>query len=95
MSGIGAITFVDLVVYPERLDLDTLFHELVHVAQYRALGLERFARLYVEGFLRGGSYEAIPLERQAYALGERFEYERERRFSVEADVQERSDAGSL
>ena len=65
----------------------------MHVVQYRALGLERFARLYVEGFLRGGSYEAIPLEQQAYALGERFEDERERRFSVEADVRERSDAG--
>jgi hypothetical protein len=93
MSGIGAITFVDLVVYPERLDLDTLFHELVHVVQYRALGLERFARLYVDGFLRGGSYEAIPLEQQAYALGERFERARRHGFSVEADVRQRSNAG--
>lgn len=36
-----------------------LFHELVHVEQYRQLGIPRFAELYVCGFLNGGTYEAI------------------------------------
>jgi hypothetical protein len=49
-----------------------LFHELVHVEQYRKLGIPRFSELYVRGFLNGGSYEAIPLEVNAYSLEDRF-----------------------
>ncbi len=33
-----------------------LFHELVHVEQYRQLGVPRFSELYVRGFLSGGRY---------------------------------------
>jgi hypothetical protein len=73
MSSIGAITLMDVVAYPDELDCSTLFHELVHVVQYRVLGLKRFAHLYVKGFLEGGGYEGIPLERQAYQLGTRFD----------------------
>src|SRR5205085_5011574 len=63
-----------------------LFHELVHVEQYRQLGIPRFSELYVGGFLNGGSYEAIPLEVNAYTLGGRFESEPRRMFSVEDEV---------
>lgn len=52
-----------------------LFHELVHVEQYRQLGIPRFSGLYVRGFLKGGSYEAIPPEGNAYTLEGRFEAE--------------------
>jgi hypothetical protein len=34
--------------------------------------LEGFARRYVRGFLNGGSYEAIPLEMNAYESDARF-----------------------
>jgi len=63
-----------------------LFHELVHVEQYRQLGVPRFSELYVRGFLTGGGYEGIPLERNAYALGARFEANLQERFSVSDDV---------
>ena len=86
MSSIGAITLMDVVAYPDELDGSTLFHELVHIVQYRVLGLKEFARLYVRGFLENGGYEGIPLERQAYELGERFDTGPERIFSVEEDV---------
>jgi hypothetical protein len=95
MSSIGAITLVDVVAYPDELDRQTLFHELVHVVQYRVLGLKQFARLYVTGFLKGGGYEGIPLERQAYELGARFEREPEKVFSVEEDVIRRLDNALL
>jgi hypothetical protein len=62
------------------------FHELVHVEQYRQLGISRFSELYVRGFLNGGSYEAIPLEVSAYTLGGRFESDSRRVFSVEDEV---------
>ena len=89
MSAIGAITFVDLIAYPERLSIHTLFHELVHVMQYRALGLRKFSRHYVRGFVSGGAYEGIPLERQAYELEDRFRRNPRNCFSVEDDVRAR------
>ena len=95
MSSIGAITFVDLIAYPERMTRSTLFHELVHVVQYRVLGLRRFASLYVNGFLKGGGYEGIPLEKQAFELEERFTRNPNRVFSVEEDVVQREKAGRL
>lgn len=45
-----------------------------------------FAELYVRGFLFGGSYEAIPLERNAYELAERYTGNRLRPFSVADEV---------
>ena len=72
-SAMGAITFGDVVVSHEPFSDGLLFHELVHVEQYHQLGIPRFSELYVQGFLNGGSYEAIPLEVNAYTLEGRFE----------------------
>jgi hypothetical protein len=44
----------------KRQDYGLLFHELVHVEQYRQLGIPRFAELYVRGFLSGGGYGYKP-----------------------------------
>ena len=85
-SLMGAITFSDVVVSHEVFSDGLLFHELVHVEQYRQLGIPRFAELYVSGFLNGGSYEAIPLEVNAYTLGGRFESDPRRMFPVEDEV---------
>jgi hypothetical protein len=63
-----------------------LFHELVHVEQYRQLGIPRFWELYVRGFLSGGGCEGIPLEVGAYELGRRFETGPRQRFSVAEEV---------
>jgi hypothetical protein len=46
------------------------------------MDFDHFSELYVRGFLIGGSYKAIPLEVNAYALGERFESDPELLFSV-------------
>jgi hypothetical protein len=70
-SLMAAITFVDTVVSHEAFTDRLLFHELVHVVQHAKLGLQEFASKYVRGFLNGGSYEAIPLERNAYELDAR------------------------
>ena len=82
----GAITFNDVVVSHEPFSNGLLFHELVHVEQYRQLVIPRFSELYVRGFLNGGSYEAIPLEVNAYTLGGRFEKNPAQQFSVEDEV---------
>ena len=83
----AAITFVDTVVSHEPFSDQLLFHELVHVVQYEKLGIANFAAKYVNGFLSGGSYEAIPLEMNAHELDTRFAAAPVKPFSAEADVQ--------
>lgn len=85
-SAMAAITFCDTVVSHRPSTHDTLFHELVHVEQYPQLGVSKFSELYVRGFLEGGSYDKIPLERNAYTLGARFLMVPISRFSVADEV---------
>jgi hypothetical protein len=50
-----------------------LFHECVHVAQYKCLGVDGFMEQYVRGWVDNGlDYFSIPLEREAYELQRRF-----------------------
>jgi hypothetical protein len=86
-ADMAAITYLDTVVSNEPFTDRVLFHELVHVVQYEKLGLAKFAAKYVKGFLSGGSYEAIPLEMNAYELDARFVTEQTKAFSVAAEVQ--------
>jgi hypothetical protein len=85
-STMAAITFCNVVVSHEPFSDGLLFHELVHVEQYRQVGIPRLSEFYVPGFLNGGSYDAIPLEVSAYTLGGRFESEPRRMLSVEDEV---------
>lgn len=84
-SLVAAITFDEIIATRKAMTSRLLFHEMVHVVQYRVLGVQTFARLYVRGFLAGGSYEGIPLERCAFDLEQRFVAERDP-FRVEAEV---------
>ena len=86
LSRMTAITFSDVVVSIAPCSDRLLFHELVHVEQYRQLGIPRFAELCVRGFLMGGSYEAIPLEVDAYTLERTFQQQPHCPFSVEDKV---------
>jgi|SRR5215469_5052349 len=88
-----AITFIDTVVSHKPLTDRVLFHELVHVVQYEKLGLPEFSAKYVKGFLKGGCYEAIPLEKNAYQLDSRFAASPAKAFSVPDEVQAWIDAG--
>lgn len=86
ISRMAAITFADVIVSHEFFTDGLLFHELVHVEQYRQLGIPRFSELYVRGFLSGGRYEGIPLEANAYDLTRRFEENPRQPFSAAAEV---------
>jgi hypothetical protein len=94
-SAMGAITFADVVVSHEAFSNGLLFHELVHVEQYRELGIPRFSELYVRGFLNGGGYDAIPLEVNAYTLGSKFEANPREIFSVADEVRNWHSEGRL
>lgn len=85
-TAMAAITFSDVVVAQQRFSDGLLFHELVHVEQYRQLGIKQFAALYIRGFLNGGGYDGIPLEMNAYSLEERFRRNPKQPFSVREEV---------
>jgi hypothetical protein len=85
-STMAAVTFCDVVVSHQQFTDGLLFHELVHVEQYRQLGIPRFAEVYVRGLLSGGGYDGIPLEINAYGLGGNFERSPLARFSVADEV---------
>jgi hypothetical protein len=94
-SEMAAITFVDVVVSHEEFTDALLFHELVHVVQYAQMGVKEFAARYVNGFIQGGSYEEIPLEKNAYELEGRFSRNGSQAFSVDDEVQQWREAGKL
>ena len=94
-SMMTAITFSGVVVSHEPFSNGLLFHELVHVEQYRQLDIPRFSQLYVSGFLAGGSYEAIPLEVNTYTLEGRFEQNPAQQFSVADEVRKLAAEGRL
>ncbi len=90
------ITFLDTILVSQREYLPAepleplLFHELVHVVQYALLGTDAFVERYVRGWAENGQdYFAIPLERDAYGLQERFVNRPGVGFSVEAEVRHR------
>jgi hypothetical protein len=96
LSSPAAITLVDTIVVSTAAlaELDgpragmesVLFHELVHLVQFRELGVRGFVRRYLDGWAGGGfDYHAIPLERQAYELQARLTLEA-RPFDAEAEV---------
>ncbi len=90
-TTMAAITFDDVVVFHDPVTPQLVFHELVHMVQYRLLGIEEFARLYVRGYLQGG-YDGTPLEVCAYQLDGRF-IMGSVGFDVEAEVKAWIDEG--
>jgi hypothetical protein len=73
-SGAAGITFGECVlVVDPGVPVDLLFHEMVHVEQYRILGMKEFARAYVQGIVDSDFiYEKIPLEAIAFGMTARF-----------------------
>jgi uncharacterized protein DUF4157 len=101
-DGMAAITFdTTIVVAPQATEAapakftELIFHELVHVVQYRLLGVDRFAQLYVDGWMAGRAryrdnpaqrYMNILLEHMAFQLQGRYAAAPTEAFSVEDAV---------
>ena len=75
----GGITFDDTILIVEGGQSDPefvplVFHELVHVVQYKKLGIDEFVTQYLNGWERHNhDYLSIPLESEAYRLQRIFE----------------------
>jgi hypothetical protein len=69
----AGITFRDMYfVQPAHATEGIHFHELIHVVQWRVLGVRSFLLTYALGILQHG-YEASPLEAIAFDYQRRFE----------------------
>ncbi len=92
-SRMDGIAFVDTVLLSQSHPtsqqdfLAMIFHECVHIVQYRLLGVDEFIRRYIQGWaMCGFDYYKIPLEKCAYELQARFEAAPNIPFSVESEV---------
>ena len=65
-----AVTLDRVIVASEPLSHPTLVHELIHVVQYSILGVDGFARRYLQEYLTCG-YDTMPLELMAVDLTRR------------------------
>jgi hypothetical protein len=83
---LASVTYINVIVFNEKIAARTLFHGLVHAQQMNFLGLDAYVGLYVRGFLKTRSWLHIPLETQAFKLEERFQTSPPEKFSVEEEV---------
>jgi hypothetical protein len=94
-ADMSAITFVDVIVFHQEFTDALLFHELVHVVQYSQMDMKEFATRFINGFIQGGSYEEIPLEKMADQLEQRFSQDEKQIFSVDDEVRQWREAEKI
>ncbi len=86
IAHMNSLTFLDVLVFNERLIERSLFHALVHAVQFQVLGLERYSELFVRSFVNTRLHFTVPLEAHAFSLESKFSRSAAERFSVEAKV---------
>lgn len=86
VTHMESLTFLDVVVFNEKLTERSLFHALVHVLQFKILGLERYTQLFVQSFVKTKAHFTVPLEAHAFSLESKFMRPSAEKFSVEDHV---------
>jgi hypothetical protein len=86
IAHMASVTFLDAIVFNEKITERFLFHALVHAAQFQVLGLDRYVNLFVRSFVNTKFHFSVPLEAHAFSLESRFVGEPADRFSVEDQV---------
>jgi len=86
ITHMDSVTFVDVIAFNQRLSERALFHALVHAVQIDVLGLQRYAELWVYGFLKTRTHFTVPLEVHAFSLSSKFLRPLMEKFSVEDEV---------
>ena len=101
LPRMAAITLGDTIVLARGIPTTgpewsrLLFHELVHVVQYRLLGIDEFAARYLGGWVGTGfRYLRIPLEQDVRELEIRIVEHPTERFPVLAEVEKQLAASS-
>ncbi|HVR25231.1 MAG TPA: hypothetical protein VMU26_18145 [Candidatus Polarisedimenticolia bacterium] len=65
-------TFLDVIVFNEKITQRCLFHGLVHAVQFEVLGLDRYTELFVRGLVNTKLHSSVPLETRAFTLESKF-----------------------
>ena len=86
ITHMDSLTFLDVIVFNEEWSERALFHSLVHSVQLQTLGLERYAELWVQSFIKSRTHFTVPLEVHAFSLASKFLHRAAERFSVEDHV---------
>jgi hypothetical protein len=86
IAHMDSLTFLNVVVFNQQMSARSLFHALIHTVQIRVLGLERYAELWVHGFIRTRAHFTVPLEVHAFSLASRYRPLISEPFSVEEHV---------
>jgi hypothetical protein len=86
IAHMASVTFLDAIVFNEKVTERSLFHALVHAVQFQILGLERYVNLFVRSFVNTKFHFSVPLEAHAFSLESRFFGQPADRFSVEDQV---------
>ena len=86
ITHMDSITFIDIVAFNQMLTERALVHALVHTVQMEILGLQRYVRLWVQGFLKTRTHYTVPLEVHAFSLSSKCMRSSTERFSVEDEV---------
>jgi hypothetical protein len=86
ISHMDSVTFLDIIAFNQILTERALVHALVHTVQMEVLGLQRYVKLWVQGFLKSRTHFTVPLEVHAFSLSSRLMRSSTERFSVEDEV---------
>jgi hypothetical protein len=86
ITHMDSFTFLDVIAFNQELSERALFHALVHTVQIQALGLRRYAELWVQSFVKSRAHFRVPLEVHAFSLASKFLLSRAESFSVEAQI---------
>jgi hypothetical protein len=86
ITHMNSLTFLDVLVFNERVTQRSLFHALVHAVQFGVLGLDRYTDLFVRSFVKTRFHFLVPLEAHAFFLESKFVRSSTDRFSVEEQV---------
>jgi hypothetical protein len=68
----SSVTFIDVVVFNEKVAERALSHGLVHAVQFELLGLEKYTQIFVRGFREKNSHFNVVLESHVISLEAKF-----------------------
>jgi hypothetical protein len=86
VTHMNALTFMDVIVFNQKPTDRSLFHGLVHAAQFDILGPQRYAELFVRSFVTTKFHFCVPLEAHAFSLESKFASSPAHRFDVEDQI---------
>jgi hypothetical protein len=86
LAHMNSMTFLDVLVFNEKLTERSLFHALVHAVQFQVLGVGRYTERFVRNFVNTRFHFLVPLEAHAFFLESKFVRPRAEKFSVEEQV---------